>query len=87
MTTTMNTQDAKEKFTELLNHVSHTKERVILARRGKELAALVSMEDLQFLDSTQDKNDLNEAIDTLKESKQGNTVTLENLKEEIGIQS
>ncbi len=87
MTTTMSTQDAKEKFTELLNHVSHTKERVILARRGKELAALVSLEDLHFLESTQDKNDLNEAIDTLKESKGGNTVTLENLKEEIGIQS
>jgi prevent-host-death family protein len=87
MTTSMSTLDAKEKFTELLNHVSHTKERVILTRRGKELAALVSLEDLQFLESTQDKNDLNEAIDALKESKNGSTVSLEKLKEEIGIQS
>jgi antitoxin Phd len=87
MTTTMSTQDAKEKFTELLNHVSQTKERVILARRGKDLVALVSLEDLHFLESTQDKKDLNEAIDALKESKNGNTVTLENLKDEIGIQS
>jgi prevent-host-death family protein len=87
MTTTMTTLDAKEKFTELLNHVAHTKERVILSRRGKELVALVPLEDLHFLESTQDKNDLHEAIDALKESKGGNTTTLEQLKDEIGIQS
>jgi antitoxin Phd len=84
MTTTMTTLDAKEKFTELLNHVNHTKERVLLVRRGKEIAALVSIEDLQFLETTQDKHDLHEAIDALKEAKNTGTITLEQLKEEIG---
>ena len=84
MTTTMTTIDAKENFTDLLNHVSHTKERVILVRRGKDVAAVVPLEDLQFLESTQDKHDLQEAIDALKEAKNSGTITLEQLKEEVG---
>ena len=87
MTTTMTTVDAKEKFTDLINHVSHTKERVILVRRGKEIAALVSLEDLHFLETTQDKHDLHEAIDALKETKNGGSISLEKLKEDIGITS
>lgn len=84
MTTTMTTVDAKENFTNLLNHVSHTKERVILTRRGKEVAAMVSLDDLQFLESTQDKHDLQEAIDSFKEAKSDGTITLDQLKEEVG---
>ena len=87
MTTTMTSIDAKENFTEVLNHVSHSKERVILTRRGKPVAAIVPLEDLQFLDSEQDKVDVREALDALKESKTGSTVTLENLKDDLGIQS
>jgi prevent-host-death family protein len=87
MTTTMTIQDAKEKFTELLNHVAHGKERVILTRRGKELVALVSLEDLHFLESMQDKSDLHEAINAYKEAKNSTSVTLETLKEDLGIQS
>jgi prevent-host-death family protein len=87
MTTTMTTVDAKEKFTDLLNHVAHTKERVIIVRRGKEIAALVPLEDLRFLETTQNKEDLREAIDALKEVKNIGSITLEKLKEEIGTAS
>jgi prevent-host-death family protein len=82
--TTMTTVDARERFAELINHVAHHKERVILTRRGKEIAAIVPLEDLQFLQSTQDKNDLRDSIDALKEVRENNALTLEELKEEIG---
>jgi prevent-host-death family protein len=84
MTTTMSTIDAKEKFTDLVNHVAHSKERVILVRRGKELVALVPLEDLQLLEAAQDKHDLREAIDALKEAKNIGSVTLDQLKEDLG---
>jgi prevent-host-death family protein len=84
MTTTMTTVDAKEKFTDLINQVSHNKERVILVRRGKEVAAIVPLEDLQFLESTQGRHDLEEAIDAFKEAKDTGTTSLEQLIEEIG---
>ena len=84
MTTTMTTVDAKEKFTELLNHVALQKQRVVLTRRGKEIAALVPIEDFQFLTNSQDKHDVREAMDSLKEVKSAGAITLEALKEEIG---
>jgi prevent-host-death family protein len=87
MTKTMTTIDAKENFTELLNHVSHSKERVILVRRGKDLVAVVPLEDLLLLETSQDKKDVREAVDALKESKAGSTITIEKLKEDLGIQS
>lgn len=84
MTTIMNTVDAKENFADLVNHVAHSKERVILTRRGKEIAAIIPLEDLQLLQESQDKHDLKEAIDALKEARSVGTVTIEQLKEEIG---
>jgi prevent-host-death family protein len=84
MTTTMTTIDAKEKFTDLINHVSHSKERVILTRRGKDIVAMVPLEDLLFLEATQDKHDLREASDAFKETKSTGSITLEQLKEDIG---
>jgi prevent-host-death family protein len=83
MTTTMTTIDAKEKFTDLLNHVAHSKERVILVRRGKEICALVSLEDLHHLEATQDKADLSDAIGALKEAKSAGSITLAQLKEDF----
>jgi prevent-host-death family protein len=83
-TTTMTAADAKEKFTELLNHVAIHKQRVIVTRRGKDVAALIPIEDLQFLTTIQDKNDLREAMDSLKEAKTTGSITLEKLKEDIG---
>ena len=86
MTTTLiNTIDAKEQFADLINRVVHSKDRVVLTRRGKEIAALVSFEDFKLLLTSQDKHDLQEAIDALKESRQIGAITLEKIKEETGI--
>lgn len=84
-TTLMNTIDAKEQFADLINRVAHSKERVILTRRGKEIAAIIPLEDLKLLLETQDKRDVREAIDALKEARSVGTFTLDQLKEEIGI--
>ena len=78
----INTIEAKEQFTDLINRVAHNKEQIILTRRGKELAAIIPLEDFQLLQASQDKHDLREAIDALKEARQDGTLTLEKLKEE-----
>lgn len=85
MTTTMiNTVDAKEQFTDLVNRVAHSKERVILTRRGKEIAVIIPLEDFKLLQESLGKHDLREAIDALKEARSEGTVSLEQLKEDIG---
>ena len=82
--TTMNTSDAKEQFTDLINRVSHGKEHIILTRRGKEIAAIIPLEDFKLLQDSQDKNDLRDAIDALKEARSHGTFNLDQLREEVG---
>lgn len=83
--TVLNTVDAKEQFTDLINRVVHSKERVIITRRGQEIAAIIPLEDLILLQETQDRYDLREAIEALKEMRNVGTMTLDQLKEEIGV--
>jgi prevent-host-death family protein len=82
-TTSINTADAKEEFTELVNRVAHHKERIILTRRDKEIAAIVPLEDLKFLEDSQNKNDLQEATDALKEARTRGTISLDELKTDM----
>lgn len=80
----INTVDAKEQFTDLVNRVIHNKDRIILTRRGKEVAAIVPYEDLQILLASQNKTDLQEAVDALKQAREQGTISLEDFKEELG---
>jgi prevent-host-death family protein len=82
--TSINTADAKEEFAELIQRVSHYKERIILVRRGKEVAAIVPVEDLIVLESSQSKNDLEDSVEALKEARKEGCISLEELKSEVG---
>lgn len=76
-TTHISTIDAKEEFSELINRVSHNKERIILTRRGHEIAALVPLDDFLLLEQKQNKNDLEAALDALQEARSQGAITLE----------
>lgn len=80
---TVTTIDAKEEFAELINRVSHNKERIILTRRDKEVAALICMEDFALLQTIQNNLDLHDAVESLRDARKQGTITLEQLKEEI----
>jgi len=82
--TSINTSDAKEEFSELINRVAHNKERIILTRRGKGVAAIVPLEDLYRLEESQNKHDLQDAVEALQEARQIGSITLEEFKAEIG---
>jgi len=43
------TVEARKHFAEMVNNVASGKDTVVLTRRGKELAALVSIENLRLL--------------------------------------
>jgi len=85
--TLVNTANAKEEFSELIHRVSHNKERVVLTRRGKEIAAIVPIEDLLLIQETEAKIDLNEAIEALNEARNKGSIDLDKLKEELGDHS
>jgi prevent-host-death family protein len=52
---------ARDNFAELMNRAAFGKERVVLARRGKPLAAIVPIEDVKALEALEDERDVLEA--------------------------
>lgn len=83
-TSAINTIDAKEEFSQLINRVSQNKERIILMRRGKEIAAIIPIEEFTQLQVAQNQADLNEALEALKEARKQGSLTLDELKTAIG---
>ena len=52
--------EAKESFDDLVVRATKDKERVVLTRRGKRVAALVPIADLDFLEAIEDRLDAEE---------------------------
>ena len=65
--TTMSIAEARNNFADAINRVSYGGERVVFARRGKPVAALVSAEDLALLEKMEDTEDIRAARKALRE--------------------
>ena len=81
----VNTVDARAQFSEIINRAAFGKERVTLTRRGKEIVAVVPIEDMKLLEALEDRIDLEQARAALAESKKKGTVSWEKIKKELGI--
>ena len=81
----VSTVDARSQLSEIINRVAFGKERMILTRRGKEIVAVVPIEDVKLLESLEDRIDLEEARSALAESKKKGTVSWEKIKIELGL--
>ena len=82
---TLNTSDARERLAEVLNRVAFAKDRVRITRRGREIAAVVPIEDLELIERLEDMIDLHEAEKALAEASKEGTIPLETFREELGI--
>ena len=80
----ISTIDAKEEFSDLINRVTHHKERIILTRRGKEIAAIIPLEDFVQLQKNLNQSDLEEAAAALQEARGQGSMSLEEFQTEIG---
>ncbi len=65
--TTLSIAEARNNLAETINRVSYGGERVVFARRGKPVAALVSAEDLALLQRIEDAEDIRAARKALRE--------------------
>lgn len=72
----------RKQLADTLNRVAYSGERIILERRGKDVAALVSVEDLGLLEELEDRIDLEAARAALKEP---GSVPWETLKARLGL--
>lgn len=78
----MKTVDARAQFAELINRAAYGHERITLIRRGKGMAAIVPLEDLELLEMLEDHIDLQEAEKALKEK---GSIPWEEVRKELGI--
>lgn len=67
MATTISTADARKNFADIVNKVAYGHAPVILTRRGENIAALVSMEELELLQQIEDVIDIEDAKKALAE--------------------
>jgi prevent-host-death family protein len=80
----MEATKARNEFSELLSTVKYGSGRVVIERRGKEVAALISVEDLHLLEMIEDEIDLEAARKALASPKNKVRVPLEAVKKRLG---
>jgi len=80
--TTMTTVEAREHFSDMLNRTAYGKERIVVTRRGRELAAILPVEDLRLLEELEDRSDVREALKALEEPGE---ISMEDLKKELAF--
>lgn len=62
MDQSMNIVEIRKNMADALNRVAYSGDRIVLQRRGKGVAALVSMDDLKLLRRAEDEFWANEAL-------------------------
>ena len=86
--TRLNVSKAREEFPDLVNRAAYGKERTIVSRRGKDLAAVIPIEDLRLLErlasEEMERVDLEDARASLREAEEKGTVPLRDLIRELG---
>src|SRR6266511_1815106 len=79
----MSISSTREELADALNRVAYGGERIIIHRRGKNIAALVPVEDMKALELLEDKLDLEMMREALEDVKKYGTVPWKELKKEL----
>ena len=87
--TRLDVSKARDEFPEIVNRAAYGKERTIVSRRGKDLAAVIPIEDLRLLERLEreemDRIDIEEARAALKEAEEKGTIPFEEVKRRLGL--
>ena len=84
MATTVSVSEAREDFAELVNRVAYAGERVRVVRRGRELAAVVSVSDIELLEALEDELDLGAAREALADPANAHRLSLDEVRARLG---
>jgi prevent-host-death family protein len=80
--------EAREKLSEIINRVAFGHERIVLQRRGKDICALVSMEEAALLErlveEAEDRRDLEEAARRLSDPNE-KPIPYERARKSLGL--
>ena len=77
--------EARTHLTDIVNEVAYGRERIILTRKGKQLVAIIPLEDLRTLEAIEDRMDLEDVKKALKDVEKHGTVSWEDIKHKLGL--
>jgi len=78
---------ARDAFADTLNRVAYRGERIVLRRRGKDLAAIIPLEDLKLIEQREDEIDVREAKKALAEMRRKGEkpIPYETVRKRLGL--
>lgn len=83
MSTTISTANARKNFADIVNKVAYGNESIVLTRRGQEIAALVTMDELRLLQYVEDHLDIEDAKKSLTEP--GENISAQEVWKQLGV--
>lgn len=83
--TSVTAKQLKDSPAEVLGRVQYGHERVAITRHGKEVAAVVSIEDARLLDRLEDVLDIHDALIAIEEAEREGTISLSELRKKLGV--
>ena len=75
----------REHFAEYLGRVTYSKDRVVVTKHGKKVAAVVPYEDLELLEKLEEAADLSDVKARLAEAHKKGTIPWKKAKKELGL--
>lgn len=85
MAETKRISEARGEFSELVNRAAYGHERVLLTRHGKPIAAIISKEDLEYLEALEDRDDLAAMDAALADPDNQEEIPWEQVKADLGL--
>ena len=81
--TTVTAKELKESASSVLSRAQYGNERIAVSRHGKEIAAVVPIEDARLLEQLEDLLDTKDVLAAIEEAEQKGTISLAELREEL----
>ena len=81
----VNTTEARDKLAEVLNRVAYAKDRIRITRHGKQVAAVVPIEDLEYLERMEDEIDIHDVKKALADVEKNGAISWEEIKKELDL--
>jgi prevent-host-death family protein len=81
--TTLNITEIRDNLSEAISRVAYKGERILVRRSGKDVVAIVSVEDLAALEAMEDEYDIQAADAALAESDE--RIPYEEVRRELGL--
>ena len=76
---------ARDAFADVVNKVAYGDDRIVIARRGRPVVAMISLRDLQLLELLEDHLDIEAARKALADPRNRRRIPWKKIKADLGL--